>query len=134
MHPTHTRCFTGVIFRFLTHCCKPQLISISPKVNLDLSGASWGTSSSELTLLTLNVALTEFEIMNAVNGLRISRNRKKEIWEFILGAINPFPDVVCFQVLFWSGSADTCTHPMWITHRSHETRVSSRSQTELDTD
>ena len=90
----------AVLLRVLTHCCKPEFTEGTPAVvpcgpALMMSG--FGT---ELTLFTCNVALSEFEIMNAINGLRVSRNRKSDLWDFLEGAFSPMPDVLCFQEAF----------------------------------
>eukprot|EP00760_Papus_ankaliazontas_P005398 PhM_4_TR1253/c2_g9_i1/m.81126 len=66
-----------------------------------ISGSSNRTSSSsrrgEVTLATLNVALTEFDIMNAINHLPPSSRRIDGVISFLLSCQ---ADVICCQELF----------------------------------
>eukprot|EP00667_Euglena_gracilis_P012363 EG_transcript_12693 len=91
----------GVLLRFVLHPFKSDVLAVPCAAPGPLEyGPGDGGFAAPLRLFSLNAALSEFEIMNAINGLRLTRNRRRELWEFIAGALRPLPDFVCLQEAF----------------------------------
>eukprot|EP01012_Entosiphon_sulcatum_P015624 TRINITY_DN20584_c0_g1_i3.p1 TRINITY_DN20584_c0_g1~~TRINITY_DN20584_c0_g1_i3.p1 ORF type:complete len:473 (+),score=83.14 TRINITY_DN20584_c0_g1_i3:3-1421(+) len=101
----------GMTLRVIDQFLKPDLVQRNSPTADDRKLAQ----GTELTVLTLNAALTEWEIMNAVNGLPLSFSRCRQTADYFLNLEPDPPDVVCLQEVFSIWSAN---HLAYLFHRA----------------